>query len=466
MAQESEVQLVNNGGFWRQWRLRILIVFLTLAVLGSGGWYLWSRRGADEAPQAQEELPEVTVRPYRELAQEAKLEKVGTIEPALAAPLIARTGGRVTNMLAHLGDQVEADQAVVEIDGGNEPNIASAQLATASSSLVAFESIRSAALASADLAIASAQQGREAAAAGKILTADQVAVGRQQADLAVREAELRMSDLQEGDEATDALLRSADLALQAAELAQDQATIARDSANQQSRDALAATELNLASSRQAKEKLIADLASQRVALEGQAALAREAIRLSQVTAPLAGQVITLSVTRGDFVQPGQKIGEINAFAGARVTIEVPAGVRDQLSLGQQVTLRHRDQEFFGELSRLADGPHTQTALWQIEIFISATPTVIHPGELITVELPLGARTDVEFIPLDAVVVREGGIVLFTVDGSGVVAEHDVAVTGFIGDFVKGTVPVDAAALVVVSGNRTLTAGQIVRVRTP
>jgi multidrug efflux pump subunit AcrA (membrane-fusion protein) len=430
-------------------------------------WYFSVRQPGEEAGPEPEALPEVEVRPYGELVGSAVLEKVATLEPAEAAPLVARSGGRVTDVAARLGDQVSAGEIVVALDGGHEPSVARTQLASASRSLRTFTEIESAALASADQAIASAQLGRNAVAANRPLTAEQVATGREQADLAVRQAELALRDVREGDDATDSLLRAADLSLQAAELAQDQATIARQLATQQSGDALKQAEQGLTAARQAKDRLRVDLAGQRVSLEGQAALVREQVRLSQITAPLAGQVISLTVYEGDFVQPGQQVGEISAFAGARVTLDVTGAVRHKLHIGQELVLKRAGQDFTGEIVHLADGPRTQAALWQVDIFVAATPEVIHPGELVTVVLPIGPRSAtpaLSFIPLDAVVVRQNGSVLFSVDADGVVAEHEVTAAGFVGDYVEGTARIDEGALVVVGGNRTLKAGDKVRIR--
>jgi membrane fusion protein, multidrug efflux system len=471
MAQESKTQLGSEGSFWSRWRFRILILFVLATVAGGGIWYAILKRSSAEPVETEPSVPEVMVRSYGDLVESAALEKIGTIEPAEAAPLIARTGGRVTDITARLGSEVSAGQVVVAIDGGNEPSIVRVQLSSASAALRAFDDIESAALASADLAVTSAQLAREAAAASKPLTGEQVAKSREQADLAVRQAELAWQDLREGDDATDVLLRSADVALKMAQLAQDQATIVRNIANRQTGDALKQADVGLASVQQARRKAAADLAGQRVSIAGQAAAAREQLRLSQVTAPLAGQVTSLSVQVGDFVRPGQQVGEIIAFAGARVTINVITGVREKLQVGQQLTLRSGGQEFAGEVVRLADGPRTQAALWQVDIFIGATPAVIHPGELVTVVLPVGPRHDDDetgqdsiFIPLDAVTVRQAGIVLFTVEADSTVAEHAVNAASFIGDFIEGTADVDTAAQVVVSGNRTLRSGETVRIR--
>ena len=51
------------------------------------------------------------------------------------------------------------------------------------------------------------------------------------------------------------------------------------------------------------------------------------------------------------------------------------------------------------------------------------------------------------------------MVLFTVNEQGIVEEHVIEVLGFASDFVEGKIDLLDEAMVVVSGNRTLRAGE-------
>jgi len=183
-----------------------------------------------------------------------------------------------------------------------------------------------------------------------------------------------------------------------------------------------------------------------------------------VKSSVAGQIGRLDVRVGDFVSAGQVVGETTAFEGAQVTISVSAGVRFKLSVGQELEMDAGDQTIYGTIAGLADASSTDVPLWQVDIVVTGTNEPIHPGQLVSVKLPVGpVESGRVFIPLDAVTVRQEGVVLFTVDDEGVVDEKVVEVAGFAADFVEGQVDLDREALVVVGGNRTLRSGQRVEI---
>lgn len=75
-----------------------------------------------------------------------------------------------------------------------------------------------------------------------------------------------------------------------------------------------------------------------------------------------------------------------------------------------------------------------------------------------------AAGEATFIPLDAIVVREAGLNLFTVNEAGEVSEHTLEAAEFMGDFVAGLIDLPPEALVVIRNNRTLQAGARVSVK--
>ena len=441
-------------------RVRILIVFIVIAIviITAAGVFFVRQKEGDEGNEKSGVVKSVKVVEFHEFIGGGEIEKVGTIEPLKSAPLIARTGGRVTKVKAGLGQSVKQGKVIVEIDGAGEASLARVQVSSARASLAAFESIRIAAIASTDNAVKITQLGLDAAEAGRSLTAAAVKKSREQADLAVSQAEFTLNDARENG--ADVLIRSADIALKAAKLVQDQASLARNTANRQAGDALKQAEQGLTASRLAKQKIIADLNSQHVAITAQLTFAQEQVAMAQVIASINGQVNRLDVKVGDFVRPGQKVGEVIAFEGAKVTIDVATGVRDALSIGDEVVMEASGQEIIGQIISLADAPGVEATLWQVDIAIVSANDVIHPGEQVTVKLPVGpVKRDSVFVPLDAVAVRQDGVVLFTVDTQGIVEEHVVEVLGFASDFVEGKIDLSDEAMVVVSGNRTLRAGE-------
>jgi multidrug efflux pump subunit AcrA (membrane-fusion protein) len=463
LVKSEQINTEKSWGSRYRWLKIILAVVVLVVLVGGVGYFIRTQGEVGGLNGGEEEIPLVAVSSLGELVESVTIKKIATVEPAVGAPLVARAGGRVTSVRVNLGESVRAGQVILGVDGGVEASPARAQLAAFQSSLVVLNDIKREALRAADNAIRTAQLSVETARSGRILTTAQVTKSREQADLAVRQAELAFEDAVEAEQRVDQVVRAADIGLQAALISKEQAEIAGALANQQTGDALKQAEQGLNTARQARERIVVDIQSQRVSLEGQVATAAEQVKLSQVISPVSGQVTRLTVKRGDFVSPGQEVGEIMAFEGARINVDVTAGVREKLSIGQEVFISAQGQEFTGEIVRLADGPRTDIALWQVDIFISGTPEVVHPGDLVKVALPVGTVGEgALFIPLDAVVVRQDGVVLMTVNEEGVVSEHLVKPISYSGDYIEAVVDVPGSAMVVVNGNRTLRAGDMVR----
>lgn len=441
-------------------RMLLLIVFLAAAG-GLGTWYFQKDRVVEE--EEAEKLPKVVVMSLAEMRKEAKIFKVAPVEPAVSAPLVARMGGRVTALEAQLGDMVEAGEIVVEVDGAGVASPALAQLNSAAAALAVFDEINEQARRSADLTVQLAEMSLNAAKTGQTITLDQLNKSRTQADLSVRQAELAFKDAVDSENRLDAQVRAADIALKAAGLARDQATIARNAGTTQTKQAIEQAQKNLEAARAGRESTIADLANQRVQISGQLAAARAQFALTQISSPVTGEVTRLMVKTGDILQPGQVVGEVLAEAGARVRLDVSTGIRRVLTAGQTVELKAGSQEFTGQIAALAEAPNSESALWQVDIFIAATPEVIHPGDLVTVALAAAPDDKAIFMPLDAVVLRQDVSVLMTVNGAGLVEERGIKVISYIGELVEIELEADPETRIIVSGNRTIRAGEMVEV---
>ena len=460
LAGKGENRVVGGGRWFRM----LVIIIVIVSLVGGVGYYVKKDSSLESGELVREnEILLVKVKSLAELTQGVVIEKLATIEPAVGAPLIARVGGRVTDINLNLGKTVSAGQIVISVDSGVEANPAGAQLTAVKASLVVLDDIEREAIKIADNAVEIAQLSVDMAGTGRVLTTAQVKKSKEQASLAVRQAELSYEDAIESEQRVDQVVRAADIGLQTARLAQEQARIAEELAGQRTSNALKQAKQGLESAKQAKNKVRVDIQSQRVSLKGQMFAAAEQVKMSQVISPISGQITRLAVKRGDFVRPGQEVGEIIAFEGAQIKLDVTTGVRERLSIGKEVNIVARGQEFKGEIVRLADGPRSDMALWQVDIFIDGTPEVVHPGDLVRVELPVGVvEENGLFIPLDVVVVRQDGIVLMTVDENGLVSEHVIEPISYSGDYIEAFVDVAADAMVVTSGNRTLRAGDVVR----
>ncbi|MCH8285441.1 hypothetical protein IIB79_02815, partial [candidate division KSB1 bacterium] len=120
-----------------------------IGVIGGAGFYAKNKGVEDEVSVSEENIL-VDIKSLSELVKGVTIEKVATIKPAIGAPLIARTGGRVTGINFNLGDTVRAGQLIISIDTGVEANPARVQLNALQSSLAQLDNIAREALKAAD----------------------------------------------------------------------------------------------------------------------------------------------------------------------------------------------------------------------------------------------------------------------------------------------------------------------------
>lgn len=413
-----------------------------------------------EPTQEVNSPPFVRVQSLEDLAQESLVEQSGVVKPAISGPLVARTGGRVTAIMANIGQTVGAGSTVVEIDGQHTANPTRAGAVGAAESLAAFDAVKNAALKSAEAAVEIAEINLQSAQQNRPLTTEQAAVARRLADVSVEQTRLALIDAR--DLGADAAIRAADIANKQAQLSQDQATVSRQLANQQGSISIDQAKANLASARASRQRTAAELTSQRVQLQTQFRVAQEQLEAQQVSSPVNGSITSLTVLPGDYVTPGQVIGEVAANEGAYVRLQVSNGIQNQLAIGRIIPIHTTNQSFTGTITRLASLPNSTTGLWQVDIFITSTPKILKPNQTVTVSLPSSnAAGDTRFIPLDALNVRQQGIFVLTVESDNRVAEHEVTIVGYSGEFAEVESNIAPHADIIIEGGRTLRAGDLV-----
>lgn len=451
------LQYLSNT--WKKWPykgityavLAVIIVILLALLMMRGG-----KKAATEATVSP--LPHVQATSLQDLSKAATIDTVTSIQLANSAPLVARLGGRVTNIYGPLGSSVRSGAIVVDIDGGSEANPARVQEENASILLGLFQDISTQTQASLNSSIALATNSLNAAKAGATITKDIQKKNEQLGVNGVHQAEVaRDKALDAGD---DFLIRSADVGVDAAKLAATQAVLAGRLANRQTADAVKQAQQNLVSAQIAKQETLATLASQKAGLEAQLRSASEQVKLMRVTAPIAGEVSRLSVQVGDFVHPGDVVGEVHGGNNATATIFIPNGARKQLYVGQQLHVVVDGKDIIGKVSALSASAGSDTALWQVNIAIADS---VQPHSTVTVKLPITSQAaGTVFVPLDAINVRQSGAMILTVT-DGVVAEHLFTPIHYYDKFVEGTVDLPASALIITNGNRTLREGDHVTI---
>ncbi|MCE9643033.1 MAG: HlyD family efflux transporter periplasmic adaptor subunit [Candidatus Andersenbacteria bacterium] len=444
---------------WKKWPYKG-ITYIALIVIAIILIVLIALRGGKTAPTQVVASPEpkVQAQTLDALSKAATIDTVTSVQLANSAPLIARLGGRVTAIYGELGSHVRAGAIVVDIDGGVEANPARVQEENASILLGLFNDIQAQTEASLNSSITLATNSLNAAKAGSTITAAIQSKNRDIATNGINQAEVaRDKALDAGD---DFLIRSANVGVDAAKLAATQALLAERLANRQTVDGVKQAQQNLAGATIAKNQTLASLASQKAGLEAQLRSAAEQVKLMRVTAPLAGEVSRLSVQVGDFVHPGDIVGEVFGGNNATATVFVPAGARKDLYVGQLLDVIVDGEKQVGTISALSSSAGSDTALWQVNITLVGA---VQAHSTVTVKLPMSVQqVGTVFIPLNAVNVRQSGAVVLTVQ-DGVVRERAFTPIHYYNNYVEGSVDLPASAVVITSGNRTLRDGDHVSV---
>lgn len=456
--------------FWKDFRWKTPVLGLLLILILVFVVLIASQDPAVE-PEVQEDVrSRVTVRSLSDIGSEQIIEETSVLEPVDVAPLIARTGGRVTDVKQFVGSQVKAGQLVAEIDGGVEASPARAQVAGLSQGLAAFNAVEAQAIRSAQTAIEIAKASLEAAQTGEDISVDQRQAVLQSAELGVEQAQqqvLQTSDTRAQGIPTEdiqTIITTAQLGVEAAQLAQEQAQLAQRLATTQTETGLEQAQLGLQSAQIGRERIVAEMASQRSQLKTQLAVASAQVQQMQVTAPTTGTIASLTIREGDYIQPGQQVGEVLTVGNAFMRVFVTTYVRNTLTIGQSIPVTVGQTAYTGRVARLADAPNSRNSMWQVDLVVENQVRTGDLYESATAQF-IGDAGNINtlLLPIDSVNIREQGVVAFVVTGDDVIEEYVLNVIDYHGNYieVERTLPNDA--LLVVEGNRRVQAGDVVEV---
>jgi membrane fusion protein (multidrug efflux system) len=195
--------------------------------------------------------------------------------------------------------------------------------------------------------------------------------------------------------------------------------------------------------------------------------AAERLRRATIVAPIFGILNDLPQEIGQYVQPGDRIGEIVDIATAKVVVDVPERDVGYLRVGDsaEVMLDFAGKDkvsgkitFVGELADLS--AHTTP----VEISVDNSGGILRSGQIVRVRLTRRVLDNVVMIPLAAVIPLEEGYVTYVVD-DGVARRREVQIDM---DFVNGAQVRVAEGLsggesLIVSGQRYVADGQDVNV---
>lgn len=193
----------------------------------------------------------------------------------------------------------------------------------------------------------------------------------------------------------------------------------------------------------------------------------EDLRLSrtEVRAPVAGIVASLSATQGSLVQPGDELLRLIRDSRLEWRAEAPATELAKLEPGGPARILAPDGTTVnGRIRRIAPTVDTRTltGLVYVDLPTETTGQPLRAGMFVRGELDLGDSPALT-LPQSAVLMREGFAYVFRLEPDATVVQTKVGIDRRLGDRVEITAGLEAATEVVDSGVGFLTDGDLVRV---
>ncbi len=132
-----------------------------------------------------------------------------------------------------------------------------------------------------------------------------------------------------------------------------------------------------------------------------------------LTAPFAATVNRVSVEVGDYVTAGQAAVELIRLDELDIYLQVSTRHITSLALGQQVKVRMKEDEQWGEIVALTADPDPDTHTHAVRIRINGGGH--YPGQLMQVALPGEFLPQVAVVPVTAILRDDGASFVFAIE---------------------------------------------------
>jgi len=199
-------------------------------------------------------------------------------------------------------------------------------------------------------------------------------------------------------------------------------------------------------------------------------VAERAMSDSRVATRFAGLIARRFVSRGEFVQPGQKLFELVSLDPVEVEFTLPEADASRLTLGLplEVTVSPYPGEVFrATLSMISPTVDERTRTLRAKALLPNPDGRLRPGLFARTDLGIAKRANVLLVPEEAVLQRADGAVVFRARDGGTRVERRVVQLGPIkggeAEIHGGLEPGDS---VVVRGHASLVDGEVVLARNP
>lgn len=387
-----------------------IVAALALGAVGCSRSETAQARGGEHAAKP------VRVEAVRRDSVRRAVDVVGTLAAVDQVTISSEADGKVSRILADLGDRVTAGQVLIKIDSEKQ----------------------------------------------------QYTYDQQQATLARALAQYGASDpqnLPDIEKTPDAQRANADLV---------QATQAFDRANELfkrtlvSQQALDDARAALQSKRAIYNAALQNGKNLRASIQASEAtmkLAGRQLRDTDIRAPFDGFVEKRLVNLGELVKTQMPVMAVVRLNPLKVIAEIPEKMAPWISAGQAVDLQvdaYQGRKFTGRVSRISPGVNASTRAFPFEALVPNTDTVLKPGTFARVHIESGKIDDVLSVPYAALQYRYGVNRVFVVNGDKL-AMRELSVGERLGDRIEVVSGVKAGERVAVTDVDTLADGAAVAV---
>jgi multidrug efflux pump subunit AcrA (membrane-fusion protein) len=340
-------------------------------------------RSAENAPKA------VKVAIVRQESVRRAVDVVGTLAPVDQVTVSSEADGKVSRIMADLGDRVTAGQPLVLLDNEKQ----------------------------------------------------QYTYDQQQAILARALAQYGASDpqhLPDVEKTPEAEKAQAELVQATQAFERANALFTRTLISQQALDdartALDSKRASYSSALQNAKNLRASIQASEAAMK----LAGRQLRDTAIRAPFDGYVERRLVNLGELVKTQMPVMTIVRLDPLKVTAEIPEKMAPWIKEAQPVELRvdaYDDRTFTGKVSRISPAVNTATRAFPFEALVPNTEALLKPGTFARVHIESGKTDDVVSVPYAALQYRYGVNRVFVVTGDKLVM-RELSVGQRMGDLIE------------------------------
>jgi len=368
-------------------------------------------RGRDSTAKA------VAVDVVKEESVKRSVELVGTLAAVDQVTISSEADGKVSRILADLGDRVKAGQPLIQVDREKQ----------------------------------------------------QYNFDQQRASLEKALAQLGAPDAQhlpEAEKTPDVQKAGADLAQAKQAYERANALFKRTLVPQQTLDDAATTLQSKQASYDLSLQNAKNLRASIQASEASVKLADRQLRDTEIRAPFDGIVEKRLVNLGELVKTQMPVMAIVRVDPLKVIAEIPEKMAPWIKEGQPVQLHvdaYPDRTFIGKVSRISPAVNTATRAFPFEALVPNADAVLKPGTFARVHIESGKVDTVLTVPYSALQYRYGVNRVFVVDG-GKLGIRELGVGERMGDRIEVMTGVKAGERVVVADVDTLTDGTAVTVK--